>query len=107
MTRRSARRGIKPVEVLVVIVCLLVLIALVLPALQGVRHRARPQCNNNLHNISLSLQNYHDTYKVFPMGAIFADCSLSLDQAKIKVVRSPHRALRSCSSVVPSARSEP
>jgi len=70
MTRRSARRGIKPVEVLVVIVCLLVLIALVLPALQGVRHRARPHCLNDLKNIGLSLLNYHDIYKVFPMGAM-------------------------------------
>jgi hypothetical protein len=46
-----------------------VLVALLLPAIQAAREAARrTQCKNNLKNISLALQNYHDTYKVFPTG---------------------------------------
>jgi hypothetical protein len=55
------------------VLCSGVLVALLLPAIQAAREAARrTQCNNNLKNISLSLQNYHDTYKTFPAGAMHA-----------------------------------
>ena len=61
----------KCVEVLVVAVCIGVLVALLLPAVSASREAARrTQCNNNLKNIVLSLQNYHDTFRLFPMGAM-------------------------------------
>jgi len=70
-TKQRFRKGFTILELLVSITIIGILVALILPAVQQARESARRiSCANNMKQLGVAVQHYHDVYGSFPPGGV-------------------------------------
>ena len=67
----SSHQAMTLVELLVVMTIIGLLVAMLMPAIQHARETARKMsCTNNLKNLGIAMQNFHETYKHLPPARV-------------------------------------
>ncbi len=78
------RRGVTPVELLVVVAVVTVLMSLLLPAVQSARESARmTQCRNNLHQVGIAMHSFHDQHGFIDVHRPLRSILPHIDQAPL------------------------
>jgi prepilin-type N-terminal cleavage/methylation domain-containing protein len=87
---RSVASAFTLVELLVVIAIIGVLVALLLPAVQAARESARrSQCTNNIRQLGIASQNFHDVNGKFAVGVQIAGTVTNGTQNLLSAYRTP------------------
>jgi prepilin-type N-terminal cleavage/methylation domain-containing protein/prepilin-type processing-associated H-X9-DG protein len=72
-TKGSQRRGFTLIELMVTTAILAILIGFLLPAFLAAREKARrTQCRENLRQFGIGCHNYHDVFRMLPLGAVIS-----------------------------------